>query len=215
MRELIYEQAYEKPIMAGEYEYRQDGVPTGAVEFWQLTSAADGYQFLRVDLDGRRSSGHSYLYHAVINQTGGIERLKYRFWSASLRVVGDVVVDDRAVTATRKINNQTIEQVFDLSHDFCFWFPSVAGLYFANESPTAVTLNGKIGGEETLAVQVVDFDYQPVTDNAWKLSWGDQWRIVQRNAENGWPMGMERVGLNGDGVLTAVEARHTQYKQRG
>jgi hypothetical protein len=240
MRFVIREQPYEKPIMAGEYRYELDGQPTGAVETWRLTAAAEGYQFLRVDLDARAAaSGHTYLYHALVNADGQVERLKYRFWteaSGGLQVAGDVVLDETAVSATRTVNGKASEQVIDLPKGYRFWFPSVAGLQFAGwrgngldgsktatstSSGQAVTLNGKVGGENTLAVQVVDFEYYPlITDflemeaagkmrkySSWKLSWGEgNWRIIQRDAANGWPLGMTR-----DDGLTAVAFRYIHY----
>ena len=230
MRFIIREQPYEKPIMAGEYRYELDGQPTGAVETWRLTAAAEGYRFLRVDLDARAAaSGHTYLYHALVAADGRVERLQYRFWTqvaGGLQVTGDVVLESDSVSATRTVNGKTFEQVLDLPKGYRFWFPSVAGLHFAgwrgNEPKTAVTLNGKVGDENTLAVQVVDFEYfMMITDfiemtavgklhkyTPCKLSWGEgNWRIIQRDWENSWPLGMMR----NDG-LTAVAVRYTIYK---
>ena len=216
--------------MAGEYRYELDGQPTGAVETWRLTAAAEGYQFLRVDLDARDAvSGHTYLYHALVGPDGLVERLKFRFWTqeaGGLQVVGDLVLDETAVSATRTVSGKESEQVIDLPKGYRFWFPSVAGLHFAgwrgNDPKTAVTLNGKVGDEITLAVQVVDFEYfMMITDfiemtaagkvhkyTPCKLSWGDgNWRIIQRDWENSWPLGMMR-----DDGLTAVVMRYTIYK---
>lgn len=239
MRFLIRELPYEKPIMAGEYRYERDGQATGVVEKWRLTAAADGYQFLRVDLDARAaSSGHTYLYHALVSPEGQVERLKYRFWtreaSGGLQVAGNVLFEDDSVTATRTINGKESEQVLDLPQGFDFWFPSVAGLHFVGwrgngpktavttSSKQAVTLNGKVGGEDTLAVQVVDYNYEPLTTDLlemtaagkvrqyapWKLSWGDgNWRTIKRDAESGWPLGMDR-----DDGLTAVAGQYIRYE---
>jgi hypothetical protein len=229
MRFIIHEQPYEKPIMAGEYRYEWDGQPTGAVETWRLTAAAEGYQFLRVDLDARAAaSGHTYLYHALVNAAGQVERLKFRFWteaSGGLQVAGDIVLEETAVSSTRTINGKASDQVIHLPKGYRFWFPSVVGLHFAgwrgNEPKTAVTLNSKVGDENTLAVQVVDFEYfMMITDfmemtaagkvykyTPCKLSWGDgNWRIIQRDWENGWPLGMMR-----DDGLTAVVSRCIRY----
>lgn len=229
MRFIIKEQPYEQVIAAGQYRYERDGRPTGAVEHWRRTAVTDSYQFLRVDLDARAApSGHTYLYHAVVNPDGAIERLKYRFWGGGLNIVGDVVLTETAVTATRTLNGEDSEQVLDLPKGYRFWFPSVAGLHFAgwrgNEPKTAVTLNGQIGGPDTLAVQVVDFEYfMLITDfmemtaagkvrpySPCKLSWGEgHWRIIQRSAENGWPLGMMR-----DDGLTAVAVQEIWYQNR-
>jgi len=226
MRFIIKEQPYEEVIAAGKYRYERDGRPTGAVEQWRLTAVTDGYQFLRVDLDARDApSGHTYLYHAVVHPDGSVERLKYRFWGGGLDIVGDIVLAETAVTATRIYNGQASEQVLDLPKGYRFWFPSVAGLHFAgwrgNDPKTAVTLNGQIGGPDTLAAQVVAFEcYPTITDylareiagqvrqySPWRLSWNDQIRVIWRSAENGWPLGLER----GDG-LTAVASQLIRYK---
>lgn len=235
MRFIIKEQPFETVIAAGEYRYEQNGRATGAMEQWRLTAVTDGYQFLRVDLDARAApSGHSYLYHAVVNSDGQVERLKYRFWdqaAGGLQIVGDVVLQETAVSATRTLNGQDSEQVIDLPKGYRFWFPSVAGLHFAgwsgNEPKTAVTLNGKIGGPDTLAVQVVDFTYHMlITDYMerkiagqlrkyvpHKLAWNDQQRIIWRSYdESRWPLGMVKVGAGYQEELTAVATRHIQYK---
>ncbi len=60
MRFIVHEQAYEKPIAAGQLRYERDGRATGAIESWRLTRAVEGYEILRVDLDARTAeSGHS------------------------------------------------------------------------------------------------------------------------------------------------------------
>lgn len=230
MRFIIREQPYEKPMMAGKYRYELDGQPTGAVETWRLTAAAEGYRFLRVDLDARAAaSGHTYLYHALVNADGQVERVQVRFWTqvgGGLQVAGDVVLENDSVSATRIVNGKESEQVLDLPTGYRFWFPSVAGLHFAgwrgNDPKTAVTLNGKVGDENTLAVQVVDFEYfMMITDfmemeaagkvrqySPCKLSWGDgNWRIIQRDWESGWPLGMMR-----DDGLTAVARQYIKYE---
>lgn len=245
MRFIIHEQPYEKPIMAGKYRYELDEQPTGAVETWRLTAAAEGYRFLRVDLDAREAaSGHTYLYHALVGSDGFVERLQYRFWtdvSGGLQVTGDVVLEPNSVSATRTVNGKASEQVLELPIGYRFWFPSVAGLHFAGwrggapktatsafrhrsvapSSGQAVTLNGKVGDEDILAVQVVDFEYFMMITNfmemtaagkvyrytPYKLVWGDDnWRTIQRDAESGWPLGMMR-----DDGLTAVARQYIHY----
>ena len=234
MRFIIKEQPYEQVIAAGQYRYERDGRPTGAVEHWRRTAVTDGYQFLRVDLDARAApSGHTYLYHAVVNPDGAVERLKYRFWGGGLNIVGDVVLADTAVTATRTLNGEDSEQVLDLPKGYRFWFPSVSGLHFVgwrgNEPKTAVTLNGQIGGPDTLAVQLVSFDYHMlITDYLemeiagqlrqyvpHKLAWNDQIRIIWRSYDvSGWPLGMVKVGAAYEELLTAVATREIWYQNR-
>ncbi|MCP4423007.1 MAG: hypothetical protein GY803_00800 [Chloroflexi bacterium] len=233
MRFIIKEQSYEKILAAGQYRYELDGEPTGAVESWRMTAVDDEYRFLRVDLDARAAkSGHSYLYHAVVNADERIERLKYRFWGDGLEIVGDAVLEDTAVTAARIVNNQTFDDVLELPQGYRFWFPSVAGLHFAgwlgNEPKTAVTLNGQIGGIDTLAAQIVDFEYHMlITDYMemeimgklrkyvpYKLTWNDQTRIIQRSYdESGWPLGMVRMDKDYVEGLTAVATRHINYQR--
>jgi len=216
--------------MAGEYRYELDGQPTGAVEKWRLTDAAERYRFLRVDLDARdAASGHTYLYHALVNADGRVERLQYRFWTQDaglgLQVAGDLILEPDSISATRTVNGKESDEVLDLPKGYRFWFPSVAGLHFAgwrgNDPKTAVTLNGKVGDEDTLTVQIVNFEYGPlITDfmemeaagkirrySPWKLSWGDNWRVIQRDEQNGWPLGMAR-----DDGLTAVARQYIHYE---
>jgi hypothetical protein len=168
------------------------------------------------------------LYHALLNPAGGVERLQYRFWTQAaggLQVTGDVVLEETAVSSVRTVNDRAFQRVLDVPAGSRFWFPSVAGLHFAgwrgNEPKTAVMLNGRIGGEESLAVEVVDFEYSPLAADfmemeaagqvrryaPWKLSWGEgNWRVIQRDGENGWPLGMAR-----DDGLTAVAVQYIRY----
>jgi hypothetical protein len=232
MRFIIKEQPYEKIVAAGQYRYELDGVPTGAVESWRVTAVTDGYQFLRVDLDAREAeSGHSYLYHAVLNPDEQIERLKFRFWGAGLEIVGDVVLEETAVSVTRTINDQTFDEVLTPPKGYRFWFPSVAGLHFAgwrgNDPKTAVTLNSHIGGPDTLEAQVVTFDYHMlITDYKemeiagqlrkyvpHKLAWNDQIRIILRSYDKSrWPLGMVRMDEECVKGLTAVATRLINYR---
>jgi hypothetical protein len=232
MRFIIKEQPYEKIVAAGQYRYELDGVPTGAVESWRVTAVTDGYQFLRVDLDAREAeSGHSYLYHAVLNPDEQIERLKFRFWGAGLEIVGDVVLEETAVSVTRTINDQTFDEVLTPPKGYRFWFPSVAGLHFAgwrgNDPKTAVTLNSHIGGPDTLEAQVVTFDYHMlITDYKemeiagqlrkyvpHKLAWNDQIRIILRSYDKSrWPLGMVRMDEECVEGLTAVATRLINYR---
>ncbi len=232
MRFIIKEQPYERLVSAGQYRYEIEGKPTAAVESWRVTSVTDGYQFLRVDLDARDAeSGHSYLYHAVLNPDEQVERLKFRFWGDGLEIVGDVVLDDEAVTVTRKVNGTNYDQVLDLTKGYRFWFPSVAGLHFAgwrgNDPKTAVTLNSQIGGPDTLAAQVVTFDYHMlITDYKememagqlrkyvpFKLAWNDQLRVILRSYdETRWPLGMVKMEKDNVEGLTVVATQIIHYR---
>ncbi len=126
MRFIIHELEYEKPLAAGRLRYLQDGEPTGAVEAWRLTSAVDGFQFLRVDLDARdAASGRSYLFHMVLNPDGQPEQLKYRVFGTGLLVSGAIVWEPDNLTAARTVNDHSFEEVVPRGP---FWFPSVLGL---------------------------------------------------------------------------------------
>ena len=200
MRFIIHEQPYEQPLRAGAYRFEHNGRATGAVERWRLSAAVDGYQFLRVDLDGRPSSGHTYLYHALLNPQGQVERLKYRFWNQApagkgrVQLTGDVLLAPpnaappasapTAVIATRTLNGERFEQAFELPPGFRFWFPSVSGLHFASQThssaSTAVMLNGQIGGAETLAAQVVESTYEPLDEPPVTITLGAEERRYRR-----------------------------------
>ncbi len=228
MRFIIHEQPYERPISSGEFRYFLNAEPTGAVESWRLTAAAEGYTFLRVDLDARAAeSGHTYLYHAVLNSAGNIERLKYRFWdkTSQLQVIGDLVVEDTAVAATHTSNSQTFAAVLDRPDNYGVWFPALTGLGFvvrlAGQSPwNTITLNNKVGDVDTLAVMSVDVNRellsaeqteetiagQTLRTKTWRLSWKNNERLVTTD-ENGWPLRLEREAINGAGRLTAVATR--------
>ncbi len=230
MRSIIYEQPYEKPVAEGLLTYFQDDKPSGAVEYWRRTVALDGFEFLRVDLDAREAdSGHSYLYHAVINPQGRLARLKYRFWGhvagELVRVLGDVVFDETAVSASREVNGESFEQVLAVPRGYHVWFPAVMGLHFVGQwggapSDTAVTLQSNPQAPDFLSLYTTTFTLMPlITDfidaeiagkirpyAPWRLSWQDQWRIIWRSEEDGWPIGMERQGL------TAVASRITRYQ---
>ena len=233
MRFIIHEQPYEKPVAAGKFRFEQQGKKTGAVETWRLTAAAEGYRFLRVDLDARDApSGHTYLYHAVLNADDQIERLKYRFWDreAQLQVSGDLVVEETAVSASRTVNGQIFAQALEMPAGFGVWFPSVTGLGFAARlqrpypQPT-VTLNNQIGGSETLAAHKVDISValsptapeeqltagQKMITARRQISWEKNWRLVTLD-EKMWPIGLERESPVGDGLLTAVAYQYIWYQ---
>ncbi|CUS02516.2 protein of unknown function [Candidatus Promineifilum breve] len=126
MRFIIHELPYERPLLAGRLRYERDGAPTGAVESWRLTAAAEGYRFLRVDLDAREApSGRSFLFHVVLNAIGRPEQLKFRFWGDGHEASGSAVWDKDGVVATRRVAGAAYE---DTAHGRAFWFPAGAGL---------------------------------------------------------------------------------------
>ncbi|MEZ4592657.1 MAG: hypothetical protein R3D55_16150 [Chloroflexota bacterium] len=238
MRFIVKEQDYERPIGAGLMRYELDGVPTGAVEHWRLTQATEGYEVLRVDLDAREAaSGHSYLYHLVRRTDGAPERLAYRFWGDGLQIEGTLLFSETNITGTRAVNGRTHHEDLDIEPGTLFWFPSAIGLGLALKAKkvtgnTAVTLNGKIGGDDTLALQQVsldvDWDYdhifrtgigrqalwemdgKPMEALFKKVRWGDSERSVVANIM-GWPVAMQRSDFADGKLLSAKETRCIWY----
>ncbi len=218
MRFIIKEQPYEKPLAAGKWRYERDGEPTGAVEHWRLTEAADGYRFLRVDLDGRAAkSGQTTLYHALLNGDGRVERLKFRSWgSGSWRVAGDVLFEDGMVTAARQINGQSYEQMLAVPSEFAFWFPASSGLGLLASLPdgphTAVSLTfpspnqkSKIQNPKSaFALFQTNLELQRQGDEL-AIRWEGNERRLWLDEQN-WPVKMVRE----DG-LTAVNVRMIRY----
>ncbi|MCA9980122.1 MAG: hypothetical protein KDD89_04800 [Anaerolineales bacterium] len=210
MRFLLREQSYERPLMAGKYEYRRDGdsVPTGAVEHWRLTAAPDGYRFLRVDLDGRASSGHSYLYLAMLDERGLVTRLQYRFWAEGWRIGGNVQREGHTAVATHTVNGETTSTEFALPASSALWFPSVAGLGLVKAGDT-LTLHGRAGSKQTLHPELATVQIEHTADGAEQIRWaGAQIRTIWRDAQTGWPQRMARLAPDGVGLLTAVGTQH-------
>lgn len=224
MRFIIHEQPYERPLLAGRLRYERDGAPTGAVESWRLTAAAEGYRFLRVDLDARDApSGRSWLYHATLNPTGRPEQLKYRFWGDGHEASGSVVWDGEVIVAARRVDGASYE---DVARGAAFWFPSGAGLalleWAGGETAgvtlapdaadparlmalveTPVTIEWGEMAMETVGGGGAGGELLPVRPLA--VSWGDQRRVVRLDGE-GRPLWLWR----GDG-LTAVAERLIRY----
>lgn len=231
MRFVIREQPYETPLASGVLEYEQDGRPTGAVERWRLSSAVDGYQFLRVDLDARQAeSGRTYLYHLVLHKNGRPERLQYRFWNSGLQVAGHVLLADGTATASRIVNGQRFEEEITVSGQYAFWFPSSVGLSLLASLgkvgvATAIGLKAPskaqqamaelsdlfalyqadvpldFGDRETLVIVGQSHPVRPLS-----IRWADQSRTVWLD-EHGAVLKMVR-----DDGLLAVAARYIRYK---
>ena len=126
MRFIIHELPYERPLLAGRLRYERDGRPTGAVESWRLSDAAEGYRFLRVDLDARAAqSGHSWLYHVTLGPDGRSEQVKARFWAAGREVTTTLNIEGDEWLATRQVDGVAFE---DVARGGAFWFPAAAGL---------------------------------------------------------------------------------------
>ena len=219
MRFIIHELPYERPLLAGRLRYERDGTPTGAVEIWRITSAAEGYRFLRVDLDARDApSGRSYLYHMTLNAAGRPEQLKYRFWGDGNEVSGSAVWDVDEIVAARRVNGLAYE---DVARGSAFWFPSGVGLGLLawNVGATdGVTMSAETADparlmaliETQVAVEWGEANMEMVGDEllpvrSLAVSWGDQRRMVRLDAE-GRPLQLWR-----DDGLTAVAERLVRY----
>ncbi len=224
MRFIIREQPYEKPVAAGLLRYEQDGQPTGTVEEWRLTDVAEGYRFLRIDLDAREgASGDTYLYHLILSPENRLERVKFRFFNAQKIISGDVLIEDDVMTLLRDVKGhqggEHFEETADTSGQPLFWLPSTIGLgLLADSKPTAdgvpaltldktadfafnhVTVNLSLGEKEMLAVAQRDVVARPLS-----IRWQDQARTIWLD-DHDFPVKMVR----GDG-LTAVETRNIRY----
>ncbi|MEW5986514.1 MAG: hypothetical protein AB1791_07775 [Chloroflexota bacterium] len=128
MRFLIHELPYERPLAAGRFRYEHEGRPTGQVEEWRLTTATDGYHFLRVDVDGRAAGGLSRLYHLTIGPAGRPERLQFQAWGADGRTRGSVMFETSAITLSSVTNGQQADQTMEAPAEYVFGVPVAAGL---------------------------------------------------------------------------------------
>lgn len=132
MRFIIHELPYERPLLAGQLRYERDGQPTGTVESWRLSDAADGYRFLRVDLDARDSeSGRSWLYHVTLNPVGQPEQVRARFWEGGHEVNLAAVRQDDEWLAARQVDGVAYQ---DTARGEAFWFPAGSGLALLRSS---------------------------------------------------------------------------------
>jgi hypothetical protein len=220
MRFIIREQGFEKLLASGRLRYEREGQPTGTVEKWRLTAAAAGYRFLRVDLDAREAaSGDSYLYHLAINPAGKPERLKFRFYGQQVQILGDVLLDQELVMASRNLNGRRVEDELKVESTYGFWFPSSVGIGLVTSAagdelsipsvvlekgnefaPRLVEVQLRWGEKESLAVNQQEIAVRPCT-----IGWDGQRRTVWLD-DQGWPVRMVRA----DGLI-AVEGAYIRY----
>jgi hypothetical protein len=220
VRFIIHELPYERPLLAGRLRYESDGAPTGAVESWRLTAAAEGYRFLRVDLDAREApSGRSWLYHLVLNEAGRPEQLKYRFWGDGHEAGGSAVWDGDEVVASRRVDGLAYE---DTARGRAFWFPAGAGLALLAWSvgeTSAVTIRGHSSDPAALMAlvetavsthlgeaQMEDVAGELLPVRPLNVTWDDQRRTV-------WLDARERpLRLAAHDGLTATAERLIRYE---
>jgi hypothetical protein len=189
MRHLIHEQSYERPLLAGQLRYERDGRPTGAVESWRLTAAVDGYRFLRVDLDGRASSGRSWLYHLTLAPDGRPEQLKARHWAAGVQAEATVLWHDGEWVSTRTVTGAVGQAASEeVASGVAFWFPAGAGLALLRDhvgATTGVTL--ATGDDPARLLALVE---TPV-----ELAWGEVDTVmVDGAALPAWPLSLRWSG---------------------
>ncbi len=219
MRFIIHEMPYERPLLAGRLRYERDGLPTGAVESWRVTNAAEGYRFLRVDLDAREAeSGRSSLFHVTLNPVGRPEQLKFRLWGNGPEASGSVVWHQGEIISARQVDGMAYQ---DVASGEAFWFPAGAGLALLSlcvgetrgvtmsataaepaelmklvETPIAIAL-GEAALEDVAGELLV---VRPL-----QVNWKDQGRTVWIDPE-GRPLRLRR-----DDGLTAVAERLVRY----
>lgn len=217
MRFIIREQDYEKLQAAGKLRYSRDGQPTGLEEQWRVTAAAEGYYFLRVDVDGRRaSSGVSCLYHLTLGPEGRPERLKLRCFGPSSDLSADYLLDKQIITAIREVNGRHFEQVLEAPDGYVFWFQSALGLSLLARAADGANLEHVISPDEAAdfallgasaelqwySEETMVVTHQSVEVRPCLIRWLGQKRKVWLDG-HGWP-----VRLQIDESLEAVE---TQY----
>lgn len=192
MRFLLKEQPYETRLAAGEVRYAQDGRPTGAVEHWRHTHAHDGYHFWRVDLDGRASSGDTFLYNLLLDLHGRPADLRWRFYNQHGRADGQILFEAEQLTAVRHINGVRYEQEVPPAP---FFFPSVAGLWLlrgvASGRVALLTLD-MYQREPEAFMALVPLTAELAHENGRAtLRWANQERLIQWDA-HGYPVYMAR-----------------------
>jgi hypothetical protein len=222
MRFIIHEQPYEKVVAAGELRYEQEGVTTGAVEHWRLTTAVDSYQFLRIDLDARSApSGQSTLYHLVLNENGRPERLRFRQWSGEHKIAGNLLFEDGVITASREVDDESFAEELAVTEVVGFWLPSSVGLsLLAQQQVTsAVSLRPtrskqhdlfslfrtdiQLSWDENEEIVVMGRAHQ---SRPFIVQWADQQYTVWLDEQNG------VLQMKGGNRLTAVATRLVHYK---
>ena len=166
------------------------------------------------DLDARfGESGSTWLYHLVLGADGRAERLRYRFWNGGRQVAGNLLFDEREVTASWTVNGVAQEMVLEVPVGYGFWLPSTVGLGLlagfggdvavslgADLRPFVTSLRVTHGVEEVVDMRGKGVVLRPLT-----VAWADQQRTVWLDGYD-WPLRMVR----GDG-LTAVETRYVRY----
>ena len=223
MRFIVREQSYEKPIAAGLLRLEREGVPTGAVESWRLTTAVSGYQILRVDCDNRETeTGDSFLFHLVQQESGQPERLGYRYWGQGMMIEGTALFTDGHINARRNINGRTVEE--EIKIDDGFWFPSNIGYGIASQLSQKPMFNTATLSKQPINENSLTLQQTQLTQNQQSKQVGQtigqktvqtkpttiMWHLFEKTVfieqNHQWPTKI----VHEDG-LTAVETRYIWY----
>ena len=225
MRKLIREQPHEQPLVAGQYQYRRDDQPTGSYERWRFSAAADGYHYLRVDLNAEAGEGaDSTLYHLTLNPAGRPERLSFRHFRRGSTLAGTLLFEPQMVTFTQTVAGRRLEEEVAAPAGHLFWFPATVALgppahhAPAGDHPALILRKGETFTLQPVTVSLHDRPVEQieVMGSARQtrpviVKWDESNRQRQERAvwldEAGWPLRMVR----GDG-LVALEIRYMRYR---
>jgi len=94
----------EKPISQGVYRYLRDDEPTGQVEKWLITQAANGAEIVRADVDG---GAFSLLTHLRRRTDGKPEWLRLRYGTKSgIKAAAQYTFEEAVVQVARQAEGQ-------------------------------------------------------------------------------------------------------------
>ena len=217
MRFLIREQDYETPLAAGRFQYIQNGQPTGAFESWRLTEVADGYRFLRVDMDTRETGDdESTLYHLLLDPNGRPERLKLRVLALGKQLQGDIIFEKSSIMVSGEADGRRFDDELHLESTYGFYFPTALGFALLlrgaldQEVISAVTfdqdqrslLNQQPVIISSLQEEVLEVVRQKIVVHPYLIRWSDQEKQMWLDSYR-WPL---RIDF-GNGQV----AKETQY----
>ncbi len=189
MRFLIREQEYETPLAAGMFQYIRNGQPTGAYESWRLTEVADGYRFLRVDMDTRETnSDESTLYHLLLDPNGCPERLKLRVLAIGNQLQADIIFEKSSIMVSGEADGRRFDDELHPASTYGFYFPTALGsasfLRYAldQETVTAVTfdqMQTSLLNQQSVKIlyqqeEVLTVARQEIVAHPYLIRWADQ-----------------------------------------
>ncbi len=212
MRLLLTEQPYETALAGGQFRYERSGQPTGAIEYWRLSCTPEQDVIARIDLDGRASSGDSYLYHWLHDAAGAPLNLRFRFFNAAWNISGQVLFEPNSLTLSRTVNGRKWIETQEWSAAVPFLLPCTLGLKWAwekvGDSAECLTLNTlqRDHARHFFALQTVHLVTQPLDAAGYtRLEWEDQVRELWFRPDN-WLAQMRRQ----DGLTAVATQLHIQ-----